>query len=71
VSQPLTLDEAVAMLAVSEALRAKLLEEKAALLAQPSALFRPLGPTPEGRQLERDAFAKGFHHAAMSRCPYA
>ena len=68
---PLTLAEALAMLDVSEALRAKLVEDKAALLAQPSSLFNPRSLTPEGRQLEREAFAKGLHHAAVSRCSHA
>lgn len=70
-NKPMTLELALAMLKVSEALREKLVDEKAALLALPSPLFKPLSDTPEGRQRERQAFAKGFHHAAMSRGPHA
>lgn len=70
-SKPMTLDVAQAMLELSEALREKLVDEKAALLAKPSPLFRPLAATEEGRQLEREAFAKGLHHAAISRSRYA
>jgi hypothetical protein len=70
-SAPMNLELATSMLALSEALRAKLVEEKAALLAMPSPLFVPRSPTLEGRQLEREAFAKGLHHAAISRGPHA
>lgn len=66
-NKPVTVDLLQAMLELSEALRAKLAEENAALLAKPSPLFHPAGDTPEGRQLEREAFAKGLHHAAISR----
>lgn len=60
----MTLELALSMLQLSEALRAKLVEEKAALLAQPSPMFYPTSPTEEGRRLEREAFALGLHHAA-------
>jgi hypothetical protein len=70
-SAPLTFEQLQAMLNVSEALRQKLVEEKAALLAQPSSMFQPQSPTPEGRQREREAFARGLHFAAKSRCPHA
>jgi hypothetical protein len=70
-NKPLTPEVLQAMLDVSEALRAKLLDEKAALLAQPSPIFRPCSTTEEGRQLEREAFAKGLHHAAISCCRHA
>jgi hypothetical protein len=70
-SAPLTFEQLQAMLNVSEALRAKLVEERDALLAQPSPMFKPRSLTPEGRQLERDAFARGLHFAAMSRRPGA
>lgn len=66
-NRPLTMETLQAMLELSDALRFKLLDEKAALLAQPSPMFQPQSQTPEGRQLERDAFAKGLHHAAISQ----
>jgi hypothetical protein len=64
VSAAPTVEVLQAMLELSDALRAKLLDEKAALLAQPSPLFRPKGATAEAQQLERQAFAAGLHHAA-------
>jgi hypothetical protein len=66
-NKPLTIEIVQSMLELSEALRAKLLEENAALLAQPSPLFQPRAGTEECRQFEREAFAKGLHHAAISR----
>lgn len=65
-SAPMTLELATSMLALSEALRAKLVEEKAALLAMPSPLFQPRSSSLDCRQFEREAFAKGLHHAAIS-----
>lgn len=67
----MTLELALAMLKVSEALREKLVDEKAALLALPSPLFKPRSDTPEGRAHEREAFAKGLHYAAVSRRHHA
>ncbi|MGZ3184395.1 MAG: hypothetical protein ACXU8N_18315 [Telluria sp.] len=67
----MTLDLALAMLKVSEALREKLVDEKAALLALPSPIFTPRSDKPEGRVLERQAFAKGLHYAAAPRGPRA
>lgn len=69
-NKPLTIAVVQSMLTLSEAVRAKLLEENAALLAKPSPLFAPVSTTEEGRQLEREAFAKGLHHAAVSRPKY-
>lgn len=54
------------MLDLSDALRARLWQENQALRAAPSQLFAPQSDTAEGRQLEREAFAKGLHLAAHS-----
>lgn len=56
-----------AMFDLSEAVRAKLLEENFALKAAPSALFTPQCDTAAGRQFEREAFAKGLHLAIHSK----
>lgn len=64
--KPMTIEVARALLDVSEALRFRLLDENKALLARPSPVFHPQSKTDEGRQLEREAFAKGLHHAALS-----
>lgn len=64
---PLTLPQLQAMLDLSEALRARLHEENMALRAAPSPVFTPQSDTPAGRQLEREAFAKGLHLAAHSK----
>ncbi len=58
-----------ALLTLSEALRARQWHENQALRAAPSQLFMPKSDTPEGRQLERDAFAKGLHLAARTPPP--
>lgn len=55
-----------AMLKLSEAVRAKLLDENLALKALPSSLFAPRSASAECRQYEREAFAKGLHLAAVS-----
>lgn len=66
-NKPLTVEVLRAMFDASEAMRLTLLDEKTALLGQPSPLFKPRSETAEGRELERQAFAKGFHHAAISQ----
>lgn len=64
---PLTLPQMQALLDLSEALRFRLLDENNALKAEPSCIFTPKSDTPAGRQLEREAFAKGLHLAAHSK----
>lgn len=66
-----TVEVLQAMLELSDAIRAKLLDQNAALLAKPSPLFYPRGATPEVQQLERQAYAAGLHHAANLRLPHA
>lgn len=63
----LTLPQLQALLNLSEALRERQWHENQALRAAPSQLFAPKSDTPEGRQLEREAFAKGLHLAAHSK----
>ncbi len=53
-----------AMLDLSEALRAKLLDEVHALRAAPSRAFEPRSASAECRQYEREAYARGLHAAA-------